>query len=152
MILIWGSRGLTSEIGRGNFYCPQCDAVNVPYRHKSVREWFTLYFIPVFPIGGKQPYVECEQCKGTFQEAVLNLEPPTEGERMAQWVATSLDDGISLEEAEERLVEFGLPKETAREFVESLAGKDPWMCPKCGEHYKYEVRRCRTCHRKEKLA
>ena len=61
-------------------------------RHKAVREWFTLYFIPVFPIGGKTTYVECEGCRGTFKESVLELEPPTETQILVTKVAEFKDE------------------------------------------------------------
>jgi uncharacterized Zn finger protein len=114
VFIIFGSRGLTSELGRGEFYCPQCVELNVPYRHKSVREWFTLYFIPIFPIGGKTTYIECEECRGTFKESVLDVDPPTETQIIVSKVAEKMDRGMSLEEAEERLGEHGFSKDQAR--------------------------------------
>jgi uncharacterized Zn finger protein len=150
VILIWGSRGLTSELGRGEFYCPQCMELNVPYRHKSVREWFTLYFIPIFPIGGKTTYVECEGCRGTFKDEVLDIEPPTETQILVTKLAEKMDRGMSLEEAEERLAEQGFTKEQAREVVDSVAGDGVWSCSTCGEHYMDQVRKCRVCDKKGK--
>src|SRR5258707_12629593 len=43
--IIWGSRGITSELSCGEIFCPQCDAQE-EYTLKQVRPYFTLYFIP----------------------------------------------------------------------------------------------------------
>ncbi len=70
-MIIFGSRGMTSSAGQGQFNCPQCRAT-VPYGHMRVRRFFTLYFIPVIPLGVHSEYVECQRCLGTFDLAVLN--------------------------------------------------------------------------------
>lgn len=45
------------------------------YVHKNVRNFFTLYFIPVIPLNKLGEYVECSQCKGTFDVSVLTYDP-----------------------------------------------------------------------------
>jgi tetratricopeptide (TPR) repeat protein len=46
--------------------CPRCgqEADLVP---KQYRTWFTLFFIPVFPISGVRRFVECSNCGAGFQ-------------------------------------------------------------------------------------
>lgn len=144
--IIWGSRGITSTLGEGTFYCPQCDREESSYTHKSARPWFTLYFIPVFPIGSATPYVECRGCGGTFAESVLELRPPSEGERAAAAVYEQLRRGRSLKDATERLVSAGVSEDVARGLVEKLAeGDGTWECPKCGNRYLKPVKKCREC-------
>ena len=41
------------------------------FREMPERTWFTLYFLPIFPIGTKGYYVECQECAGTFKPEVL---------------------------------------------------------------------------------
>ena len=36
------------------------------YKHIKVTKFFTLYFIPLIPLGSAGEYVECQTCKGTF--------------------------------------------------------------------------------------
>jgi hypothetical protein len=43
-----------------------------PYTHKAVRNWFTLYFVPVIPMGRRGEYVECSSCGGTYGVEVLS--------------------------------------------------------------------------------
>lgn len=70
--IIFGTRGVRSTIKEGKFLCPQCQEFT-PYKHKKVTQFFTLYFIPLIPLGSKGTYVECQHCKNTFIERVLQL-------------------------------------------------------------------------------
>lgn len=76
-MIIFGTRGLTSVAGTGVFHCPRCGPQRT-YSHKRVNRWFTLYFIPVLPIGSAGEYVECEGCAGTFGPEVLHYNPEEE--------------------------------------------------------------------------
>ena len=69
-MIIWGSRSMTSTCQQGRFTCPRCNGSS-SFHEKRVRSWFTLYFIPVFPIGSPGYYVECQDCRGTFKPEVL---------------------------------------------------------------------------------
>jgi DnaJ-domain-containing protein 1 len=106
-MIIWGSRGVTSSIAKGSFHCPKCDQPR-SYEHKKVRRFFTLYFIPLFPMANLGDYVECQTCKGTYKEAVLHYDPKAQQEAFRQefdyalqraLVLTMLADG-SAQEAE----------------------------------------------------
>ena len=39
----------------------------------SFRDWFTLFFIPVFPISGRTPYCQCPNCGAQFPGAADDL-------------------------------------------------------------------------------
>lgn len=73
-MIIFGSTSLNSTIGSGDFFCPRC---NLPrqYRHIGVNRFFTLYFIPLIPMGRAGDYVECVQCTGTYGMEILNYNP-----------------------------------------------------------------------------
>ena len=73
-MIIWGSRGRTSVERSGDFYCPDCDDYKV-YDHKKVKQWFTLYFIPIFPTKELGEYIECKECKSTYKQDVLEHDP-----------------------------------------------------------------------------
>ena len=76
-MIIFGTRGIGRQIGSGSFNCPRC-VPSQPYSHKSVRRYFTLYFIPLIPLGAAGDYVECGACAGTFGRDVLNYNPELE--------------------------------------------------------------------------
>ncbi len=80
MVLIWGSRGRASTIDQGNFYCPDCHG-RKDYAQKQVKRWFTFFFIPIFPYSNLGDYVECDQCKSTFNSRVLEFDPEKQQEK-----------------------------------------------------------------------
>lgn len=73
-MIIFGTRGVSSKVGEGNFNCPQCASVQ-PYKHKKSRRFFTLYFIPLIPLDTLGEYVECGTCRNTFIPRVLEFSP-----------------------------------------------------------------------------
>jgi len=74
--IIFGTRGVRSTVKEGKFHCPQCNT-DKGYKHKKVTQFFTLYFIPLIPLGNKGEYVECQSCRNTFIERVLSIQQPT---------------------------------------------------------------------------
>ncbi|QDT38202.1 TerB family tellurite resistance protein [Stratiformator vulcanicus] len=73
-MIIWGWRGVTTTKDTGDFFCPECNA-DATYRHRKVRNFFTLYFIPLIPLNELGTFVECDHCKNGFREEVLELDP-----------------------------------------------------------------------------
>jgi len=73
-MIIFGTRGIKSTMEEGQFLCPQC-ASSQNYKHKKVTRFFTLYFIPLIPLGRAGEFVECQTCKGTFVPRVLDYKP-----------------------------------------------------------------------------
>jgi uncharacterized tellurite resistance protein B-like protein len=71
-MIIFGTRGITLTGDSGDFYCPNC-ADERPYRRRKVRKFFTLYFIPLLPLNLLGEYIECQRCKNTYNEQVLEL-------------------------------------------------------------------------------
>lgn len=76
--IIFGTRGVTMNKDQGQFHCPTCGPSD--YKHKSVRCFFTLYFIPLIPMHQLGEYVECQQCQGTYQTAILEYDPSQAGQ------------------------------------------------------------------------
>ena len=76
LMIIYGTRGKSIPIEDGEFFCPRCDSEQ-EYRHFAVKNYFTLYFIPIFPIGGGDEYVECTGCSQTWSPDILHFDPET---------------------------------------------------------------------------
>lgn len=74
MWIIYGTRGIESTIQAGEFHCPRCGPGR-RFKRKSVRRWFTLYFLPVIPLYKAGDFVECFQCSGTFGPETLENDP-----------------------------------------------------------------------------
>lgn len=99
--IIFGTRGITSTKEQGQFHCPNCGPGS-SYKLKSVRRFFTLYFIPVIPLDSLGQYVECAQCQGTYNDNVLADAGDTERQIQAMYmvamkqvmIAMLLADGV----------------------------------------------------------
>ncbi len=73
MILIWGLRARAKAVSTGEFFCSHCGA-DRSYVLQQIRRWFTLFFIPLFPVGkvlGEQ--VKCSTCGTAFSPEVLTM-------------------------------------------------------------------------------
>lgn len=75
MILI-GTIDLSRTRDIGEFYCPSC-RVTQSYRLRTRRPFLTLYFIPVVPIGGAEPFVQCDECRSSWDPNVLEMDRQT---------------------------------------------------------------------------
>jgi hypothetical protein len=69
-MIIFGTSGITSVQSRGTYHCPACGP-GAGYQHKSVNRFFTLFFVPLIPMGKVADFVQCERCGGTFKPEVL---------------------------------------------------------------------------------
>ncbi len=65
-----GMRSRTTTVGTGRFACPR-EGVDRGYRHQKARRWFTLFFIPVIPLGTQGEWVACDSCAATYDVDVL---------------------------------------------------------------------------------
>jgi tetratricopeptide (TPR) repeat protein len=67
-ILFFGTKPVTrDEPGpRVTTRCPKCEQIAelIP---RSYRQWFTIFFLPVFPIGPKMVFSQCANCSTTFR-------------------------------------------------------------------------------------
>ncbi|MCA9619183.1 MAG: zinc-ribbon domain-containing protein, partial [Myxococcales bacterium] len=73
-LIIYGTRAVEGTKGEGTFWCPDCRG-QAPYVHKRLRRFFTLYFIPLIPLGTIEEWVECRQCASTYEPSVLDAGP-----------------------------------------------------------------------------
>ncbi|MCY2963337.1 MAG: zinc-ribbon domain-containing protein [Planctomycetota bacterium] len=71
-MIIWGSTSKESTVDSTTFFCPNCrDEVDCD--QIRVSRYFTLYFIPLFPVATLGEYVRCDECGGEFDKKVLSL-------------------------------------------------------------------------------
>lgn len=81
-MIIYGTRGKNVEKGGGMFTCPRC-ATEQSYKHFEVKSYFTLYFIPLIPVGSSGEFLECAGCSGTYAPEVLTYDPEEERAKSA---------------------------------------------------------------------
>ena len=88
-MIIWGTTGITSTKAKGEFYCPKCDG-RAPYQRKSVRRFFTLYFIPLIPLDKAGEFIRCGKCRTDFNDNVLNQDPDKQAAALGTLVKVAL--------------------------------------------------------------
>ncbi len=73
-IILFGTRQIRSGEGGPPVEtgCPNC-GTTAPFIGKNIRTWFTLFFIPVFPISGGQRVSECTHCHTAFNLPIEQL-------------------------------------------------------------------------------
>lgn len=117
MFLIMGMKVKFKPLDSGTFHCPRCAGDRQYTRHQA-RRWFTIFFIPVIPLGTIGTVVRCDSCGGQFGEDVLTA--ATSADRasaladamravMAALIAAAHDDGATVAAATATLREWGLP-------------------------------------------
>ena len=69
-IIIFGTKPVERSVGSGSFHCPTCQS-DAPYNQRRIRQVFTLYFIPVFPLGSGTELIRCGRCGSEYPSDVL---------------------------------------------------------------------------------
>ena len=77
MFFIAGTKGETTTIATGKFYCPECNAQTV-YHHDQVHEKATVFFVPIVNLRLLGEYIECQSCDSTYEIEILDYDPEQE--------------------------------------------------------------------------
>ena len=96
MFILFGTKDRAVETDRGQFYCPNCN-VKKDYGKKFVQDWFTLFFIPIFPISGKKnDHIECKECQSIYHLDVIDYKPALNDEEMESEYQKALKNVLCL--------------------------------------------------------
>ncbi|CAN5280178.1 zinc-ribbon domain-containing protein [soil metagenome] len=121
-MIIFGTRGITTNPDKGTFFCPSCGP-ETPFRWRRVRRFFTLYFIPVIPMNMLGEYIECQRCKGTYDIQVLQFDPAKAADEMeAQYQVGMRQVMITMLLADGEIDEGEI--DAIRRIYRELCGKD----------------------------
>jgi len=71
-MIIYGHRNKEIEQATGVFQCPSCGEQRA-YKRIKVARYFTLFFIPLFPLGTVGEFVECQVCRRKYQADILSV-------------------------------------------------------------------------------
>ena len=66
MILLVGEKIIARVKGSGEFNCPVCNS-HSSYKRIEERNYFTVLFFPVYPLGTVADYVQCDKCGSPFE-------------------------------------------------------------------------------------
>ncbi len=73
LLILFGTRDRRKVEAKGQFICPKC-GLERGYDAISVREWVTLFFIPILPTANDEEsdyFIECRTCNSTYDPDVL---------------------------------------------------------------------------------
>lgn len=74
MFFILGTKSRTKTLESGRFHCPN-EGGDRPFRHQQTRRWFTVFFVPLIPLGKQGEWVRCQSCGATYGPDVLARHP-----------------------------------------------------------------------------
>ncbi len=149
-LIIFGARPRVTSVDSGTFLCPNCSTSRDQqrrYERKRSRNYFTLYFVPLVPLGNGQEFIECQNCQTAFDPTVLdvNFKPKRRVLPLAQQLNTlqqRLQDRTPIEYAVADLTAAGLDHDLAQENVRRAIGEARRQCPECNLTYAPTVERC----------
>lgn len=70
---ILGSKGKNEVVASGEFFCPGCDGRR-PYQHIAVKRYLSV-LVPLVKLEDMGEYIECQECKRTWNPEVLSYDP-----------------------------------------------------------------------------
>ena len=71
-MILWGSKNREKKLASVPFFCPSCGRDGTATHFKQAR-YFTLYFVPLFPIHTYGEFVRCDACQATFDTGILSM-------------------------------------------------------------------------------
>ena len=96
MFILFGTKGRAIETDSGQFHCPNCN-IKEEYGKKYVQDWFTLFFIPIFPISGKKnDHIECKKCESIYHTDVIEYKPALNEEEIESEYEKALKKSLGL--------------------------------------------------------
>ena len=100
MIIIFGTRTLRKNYGVINkVECNHCHNVEF-WNFIKIRTWFTLFWIPIIPLGAKKTYIVCPICESAI---ILNKEDSEKYEKLARLNTDFMNGKITEEDYKNQL-------------------------------------------------
>ncbi len=146
-LILLGSAGRARTVGRGQFYCPRCQTMRA-YEHKRLTRYFTLYFIPIFPVERLGEFIECEVCHTAFDLAVLQPTGPARLHLLKQELEAQLKAGHAVQLLVDNLLAAGASREEAAWAVYSAGGGRFAICENCQALFESTLIYCSRCGHK----
>ncbi len=146
-MIIFGTRARHKTVDTGEFFCLHCQQTRA-YEHKQGKNYFALYFIPLFPIGEAGEFIECQKCHRSYGLEVLNFKPSKPQSDVARTLNTvkkRLESGYSIEYLVREMTVEGFDREIAENMVKIAIGDKRKACPNCDLTYVDTVKLCREC-------
>ena len=145
MFFILGSRNREIEISSGFFICPACGQLR-RYKRKRLARYFTLWFVPLFPVETLGEFVQCQTCQHSYPAEALQRAARLVTETdLENAVKAELERGLPFHRLQRRLADDGLDREEAAQMIHRLTGGEQRTCPQCQFSYLISIRYCTNC-------
>ncbi len=146
-MIIFGTKGRAKSVDSGEFFCPNCQQRR-PYDYKEVKRYFTLYFIPLIPMGHLGEYVECGWCNMQFKSEVLQYKPKKQvsvGDVLNAMGDEVKEGRAPIEYAIRDMTQLGIDRDAATSLINGYVGEGRMKCDSCGLTYADGVTTCVEC-------
>lgn len=147
-MIIFGIRAKKEKVGEGEFFCPFCGAKR-HYTRLRAKRYFSLYFIPLIPMGDLGEFVECQSCHKTFNVDVLMLKapdaPPMNAAQLLNKAGELLNNGTPVEFLVRDLTAAGLDLDVALRTIHTMLTGKPQRCNACDLTFVPSVKSCSQC-------
>lgn len=146
-MIIFGMKRRFRTVGGGEFFCPHCQRQRT-YEHKRGKNYFSLYFIPIIPMGDSGEFIECQSCGMSYNLDVLNFKPErpsADVNQLLNRVKAMLDRGMPIEYVISDLTAERLDRDVAFNAVRLVTGGEHRTCPRCDLNYAPTMSRCPSC-------
>jgi hypothetical protein len=146
-MIIFGTKAKFNTIGSGKFHCPRCQQER-DYILKEGKKYFSIYFIPIIPMGDIGQFVECSSCSMTYQPEIINYKPVKKQPDVTRYlntIKTRLEGGHPVEYMIRDLTAEGLDREVANNMVSMAIGTERKQCPQCELSYAGHITTCNEC-------
>lgn len=144
-MIIWGSKSRETTEHEGEFHCPHCAGETRTYKLIKVSKYFTLYFIPLFPMETLGKYIKCKTCNSDYNESVLEYVPPTEQEKLQYAVYQDLQAGMPVQMVVRKLQNQNWSEADAQQIVDSVTARQCKRCPACNLDFHDDLTSCSNC-------
>ena len=141
-IILFGSKNVVSgdppPRGAAQAKCPRCGRVGT-LAGKRVRRWFTLFLMPVFPVGAERTFTQCKHCGASFAGSVRRIAgvgTQTDARQAQRGIAlynslrSSPGNSVTLNELMALYVSMGEPEQAvgaAADFPDALNASEQCM-------------------------
>ena len=143
--IIYGWRTMESHAEYGQCHCLICRGPR-QYTLIKLNRYFTLYFIPIIPLGTVAQAVECHSCRRQFEPDVLSYGPSVPSvESMTATVNERLSAGRPAEEIQRMMVQAGITIQQSHEVINQVLGGSARTCARCNLHFARSARACSQC-------
>ncbi|MBW2981424.1 TerB family tellurite resistance protein [Candidatus Woesearchaeota archaeon] len=73
MLILFGARTRISRSSENDVLKNACPSCGSDLELSNLKRWFTLYFIPIFPVSHIDTFYRCVKCKQTYKKEIKDM-------------------------------------------------------------------------------